>query len=69
MFPNASRSGIALIISGVLVLFLSVIAQLTTNEMVAEEIWAGVSVIGMALIIAGIVVAVRHQRRLSPPED
>ena len=69
MPARPSRPGVALTLGGVLVLFVGVIAQLAVTDGLAEVLWVLVSVVGAVLIIAGIVVLLRHQRRPSPPED
>ena len=64
-----SRSGVALLLGGVLVLFIGVIAQLTTTDGVAQTLWVLVSVVGAAVIVAGIAVLIRRFQREHPPED
>ena len=69
MFPHASRSGVALLLGGVLVLFVGVVAQLAVTDGLAETIWVAVSIVGAGVIVAGIAVLVRHRARSAPPED
>jgi hypothetical protein len=69
MPARPSRLGVALTLAGVLVLFVGVIAQLAVTDGLAEVLWVVVSIVGAVTIIAGIAVLLRHQRRLSPPED
>jgi hypothetical protein len=64
-----SRPGVALLLGGVLVLFVSVIAQLAVTDGLAETLWVAASIGGALLIVAGIAVLVRHQRTTRPPED
>ena len=59
----------ALLLAGVLVLFVSVIAQLAVTDGLAETLWVAVSILGAAGVVAGVVVLVRHQARMRPPED
>jgi hypothetical protein len=63
-----SRPGTALLLAGVLVLFVGVIAQLAVTDGLAEVVWVAVSVVGAAGIVAGIVVLVRHHAAAGPPE-
>ncbi|WP_375389415.1 hypothetical protein [uncultured Amnibacterium sp.] len=69
MVPRASRPGVALLLGGVLVLFVSVIAQLATTDGFAETLWVAVSVVGACVVVAGVVVLLRHHARSAPPED
>jgi hypothetical protein len=64
-----SRSGVALLLGGVLVLFVGVIAQLAATDGLAETIWVAVSIVGAVIIAIGIAVLVRHAARNAPPED
>ncbi|MGT2424834.1 hypothetical protein [Amnibacterium kyonggiense] len=64
-----SRSGVALLLGGVLVLFVGVIAQLAVVDGLAETIWVAVSIVGAVVIAIGIAVLVRHASRNAPPED
>jgi hypothetical protein len=64
-----SRSGVALLLGGVLVLFVGVIAQLAVTDGLAETIWVAVSIVGAVIIAIGIAVLVRHAARNTPPED
>ena len=69
MLGRPSRSGVALALGGVLVLFVGVIAQLAVTDGLAETLWVAVSVVGALLIAAGVAVLVRHHRATHPPED
>ena len=69
MLGRPSRLGVAVLLGGVLVLFVSVIAQLAVTDGLAETLWVAVSIVGAILILIGIVVLVRHHARLGPPED
>jgi hypothetical protein len=64
-----SRAGVALLLAGVLVLFVGVIAQLAVTDGLAETLWVVVSIVGAVGIIAGVVVLVRHHAATQPPED
>ena len=64
-----SRAGVVLLLGGVLVLFVSVIAQLATTDGLAQTLWVGVSILGAVVIAIGITVLIRHHGRFSPPED
>jgi hypothetical protein len=64
-----SRAGVALLLAGVLVLFVSVIAQLAVTDGLAETLWVAVSIVGAFGIVAGVIVLIRHQNRMRPPED
>jgi hypothetical protein len=64
-----SRLGVALLLTGVVVLFVSVIAQLAVSDGLAQTIWVAVSIVGAGTIAAGIAVLVRHASRSAPPED
>jgi hypothetical protein len=63
------RSGVALLLGGVLILFVGVIAQLAVTDGLAETIWVCVSIVGAFVIVAGIAVLVRHSAATRPPED
>lgn len=69
MLGRPSRAGVALLLAGVLVLFVSVIAQLAVTDGLAETLWVVVSILGASGVVAGVVVLVRHQNRMRPPED
>ena len=69
MLGRPSRPGVALLLGGVLILFVSVIAQLATSDGLAMTLWVAVSIVGALVIVVGIVVLVRHGARLGPPED
>ena len=69
MFPRASRLGVSTLLGGVLILFVSVIAQLAVTDGLAETLWVAVSIIGAVVIGLGIAVLVRHSARNSPPEE
>jgi cell shape-determining protein MreD len=69
MPSRPSRLGVALTLLGVLVLFVSVIAQLATSDGLAQTLWVVVSIIGACVIVAGIATLIRASRRSSPPED
>jgi hypothetical protein len=69
VFPRASRLGVATLLGGVLVLFVSVIAQLATDDGLLQTIWVAVSIIGAVVIVAGITILIRHAGRNSPPEE
>ena len=69
MLGHPSRLGVGLLLAGVLVLFVSVVAQLATTDSLAQTLWTVVSVVGAAGIVAGVVVLIRHHARTSPPED
>ncbi|GAA2748621.1 hypothetical protein [Amnibacterium kyonggiense] len=69
MLGRPSRSGVALLLGGVLVLFVGVIAQLAVTDGLAETIWVAVSIVGAVIIAIGIAVLVRHAARHAPPED
>jgi hypothetical protein len=66
---SPSRPGVALLLGGVLVLFVSVIAQLAVTDGLAETLWVAVSILGAIGIAIGIAVLVRHASRTHPPED
>jgi hypothetical protein len=66
---SPSRPGVALLLGGVLVLFVSVIAQLAVTDGLAETLWVAVSIVGACVIVLGIVVLIRHHGRSLPPED
>lgn len=59
----------ALLLGGVLVLFVSVIAQLATTDGLAQTLWVAVSIVGAIIIVIGIAVLLRHAARSHPPED
>lgn len=69
MFPRASRLGVTTLLGGVLILFVSVIAQLATNDGLAMTLWVAVSIVGALVIVLGITMLIRHAARNSPPED
>jgi hypothetical protein len=69
MFPRASRLGVTTLLGGVLILFVSVIAQLAVTDGLAETLWVAVSIIGAIVIVIGITVLIRHAGRNLPPED
>ena len=69
MPARPSRSGVALLLGGVLVLFVGVIAQLTTTDGLATTLWVMVSIVGAVLIAVGIAVLIRRFQREHPPED
>lgn len=69
MLGRPSRPGVALLLGGVLILFVGVIAQLAVTDGLAETLWVADSIVGAIVIVAGIVVLVRHGARLGPPED
>ena len=69
MPSRPSRLGVALTLLGVLVLFVSVIAQLATTDGLAQTLWVVVSIIGAIVIAAGITVLIRASRNAPPPED
>ena len=69
MLGHPSRPGTALLLAGVLVLFVGVIAQLAVTDGLAEVVWVAVSILGAAAIVAGIAVLVRHHAASGPPED
>ncbi len=69
MLGRPSRPGVALLLGGVLILFVGVIAQLAVTDGLAETLWVAVSIVGAIVIVAGIVVLIRHSARLGPPED
>ncbi|MDH2445156.1 hypothetical protein QDR37_14475 [Amnibacterium sp. CER49] len=64
-----SRLGVALVLAGVLTLFVGVIAQLAVTDGLAEMLWVLVSIVGAGVILTGIVVLVRAYRAMLPPED
>jgi hypothetical protein len=64
-----SRAGAALLLAGVLVLFVGVIAQLAVTDGLAETLWVVVSIVGALGIVGGVVVLLRHHSRMQPPED
>jgi hypothetical protein len=66
---SPSRAGVALLLGGVPILFVSVIAQLAVTDGLAETLWVAVSIIGAIVIVAGIAVLLRHASRSRPPED
>jgi hypothetical protein len=68
MFPRASRLGVTTLLGGVLILFVSVIAQLAVTDGLAETLWVAVSIVGAVVIVIGITVLVRHAGRDLPPE-
>jgi UDP-N-acetylmuramyl pentapeptide phosphotransferase/UDP-N-acetylglucosamine-1-phosphate transferase len=69
VFPRASRLGVTTLLGGVLILFVSVIAQLAVTDGLAETLWVAVSIVGAVVIGIGIAVLVRHSARSHPPED
>lgn len=69
MLGRPSRAGVALLLAGVLVLFVGVIAQLAVTDGLAETLWVVVSIIGAIGIVAGVTVLVRHAGANRPPED
>jgi hypothetical protein len=69
VFPRASRLGVTTLLGGVLILFVSVIAQLAVTDGLAETLWVAVSIIGAIVIVIGITVLIRHAGRNMPPED
>ena len=69
MFPRASRLGVTTLLGGVLILFVSVIAQLAVTDGLAETLWVAVSIVGAIVIGIGIAVLVRHSAGSQPPED
>ena len=69
MLGRPSRAGVALLLAGVLVLFVSVIAQLAVTDGLAETLWVVVSIVGAVGIVAGVTVLVRHANANRPPED
>lgn len=69
MFPRASRLGVVTLLGGVLILFVSVIAQLAVTDGLAETLWVAVSIIGAVVIGIGITVLIRHAGRNLPPEE
>jgi hypothetical protein len=64
-----SRPGVALLLAGVLVLFIGVIAQLSVTDGLVMTFWVIVSIVGAFGIVGGITVLVRHHARSMPPED
>ncbi|MFD1721744.1 hypothetical protein [Amnibacterium endophyticum] len=52
--------GTALLLGGVLVLFVSVIAQLATTDGLAQTLWVGASIAGAVLAAIGIAVLIRR---------
>ena len=69
MFPRASRLGVTTLLGGVLILFVSVIAQLAVTDGLAETLWVAVSIVGAIVIVIGITVLIRHAGRNMPPEE
>lgn len=69
MFPRASRLGVTTLLGGVLILFVSVIAQLAVTDGLAETLWVAVSIVGAIVIAIGIAVLVRHAAQGRPPEE
>lgn len=69
MFPRASRLGVTTLLGGVLILFVSVIAQLAVTDGLAETLWVAVSIVGAIVIVIGITVLIRHAGRGLPPEE
>ena len=69
MLGRPSRSGVVLLLAGVLVLFVGVIAQLAVTDGLAETLWVVVSIIGAVGIVAGVTVLVRRANADRPPED
>ena len=69
MLGHPSRAGVALLLAGVLVLFVGVIAQLAVTDGLAETLWVVVSIVGAIGIVGGVVLLVRHAARTHPPED
>lgn len=69
MLGRPSRPGVALLLGGVLILFVGVIAQLAVTDGLAETLWVAVSIVGAVVIVIGIGVLIRHGARLGPPED
>jgi hypothetical protein len=69
MLGRPSRPGVALLLAGVLVLFVGVIAQLSVTDGLATTLWVVVSIVGAFGIVGGIAVLVRHHARTHPPED
>ena len=61
MLGSPSRPGVALLLSGVAVLFIGVVAQLAVTDGLAEVLWVVVSVVGILLAAAGIALLVRHR--------
>ena len=60
-----SRADVALLLAGVLVLFVGVIAQLAVTDGVAETLWGVVSIVGAIGIVAGVTGA-RPAREREP---
>lgn len=69
MLGRPSRAGVALLLAGVLVLFVGVIAQLAVTDGLAETLWVVVSIVGAIGIVAGVAVLIRHASTNRPPED
>jgi uncharacterized membrane protein HdeD (DUF308 family) len=63
------RGPVAVLLLGVLVLFVGVIAQLAVTDGLAETLWVVVSIVGALLVVLGIVLLVRRADRQRPPED
>ncbi len=69
MPSRPSRAGVALLLGGVLVLFVGVIAQLAVTDGLAETLWVVVSIVGAVLVVVGITVLIRRFQSSHPPED
>ena len=69
MPTRAPRSLIALILAGVLIVFVFVIAQLATSNGLAQTIFVVLSAIGGVVVLIGIVLLVRFYQRQGPHED
>lgn len=63
------RSLIALIIGGVLMVFVFVVAQLATSDGLAQTIFVTLSALGGLVVLVGIVLLVRFYQRQGPHED
>lgn len=69
MPSRAARGPVITLLLGVLLLFVSVIAQLSTSDGIKETIWVIVSIVAAVVIVAGIVRLVKDHARRFPPED
>lgn len=63
------RSLIALILGGVVVVFVFVVAQLATTDGLAQTIFVTLSAIGGLVVLVGVVLLVRFYQRQGPHED
>ncbi len=61
MFPRASRLGVTTLLAGVLILIVSVVAQLAVTDGLAETLWVAAAIVGAVVI--GAAIGLRHRLR------